>query len=70
MGSAKLKQPPDVTAARRAVEEVSHDDRVAEAIIDMVFDHEDGDPVAGIRNAIIAGIVFWGILAVAAFLLV
>jgi hypothetical protein len=71
MGSAKLKETPDAAAARRAVEpKTAHDDRVAEAIIDMVYDYEDGDPVAGIRNAIVAGVVFWGILAIGAFLLV
>jgi len=71
MERAKLKQTPDAAAARRAVEPAdSHDDRVAEAIIDMVYDYEDGDPVAGIRNAIIAGVVFWAILACAALLLI
>jgi len=71
MGSAKLEQTPDVAAARRVVErEDGHEDPVAEAILDMVYDYEDGDPVAGIRNAMIAGAVFWTLLAVAAFLLV
>ena len=71
MGSAKLEQTPDVAAARPVVDrEDGHEDPVAEAILDMVYDYEDGDPVAGIRNAMIAGAVFWTMLAVAAFLLV
>jgi hypothetical protein len=71
MGRAKLKDTPDVAAARRAVvREAAHDDRVAETILDMALDYDDGNPVAGIRNALIAGIAFWMILAVAALLLV
>jgi hypothetical protein len=71
MGRAQLKHTPDVAASRRAVErEVAHEDRVAEAILDMAFDYDDGNPVVGIRNAMIAGIVLWGILAVGALLLV
>ena len=71
MGRAKLKHTPDVTALRRADErEVPHDDRVAEAILDMALDYDDGNPVAGIRNALIAGVAFWMILAFGALLLV
>lgn len=71
MGRAKLKQTPDAAASRRTVDrEAPHDDRVAEAILDMALDYDDGDPVAGIRNALIAGIAFWMILAFGALLLV
>jgi hypothetical protein len=68
--SARLKPTRDVAAAGRVVEEDGHEDPVAEAILDMVYDYEDGDPVAGIRNAMIAGAVFWALLALGAFLLV
>jgi hypothetical protein len=71
MVRAKLKQKPDVTALRRVVDGgVAHSDRVAEAILDMALDYDDGDPVAGIRNAILAGVAFWTLLAFGAFLLV
>jgi hypothetical protein len=71
MGRAKLKHMPDVAAARRAVErETAHDDRVAETILDMALDYDDGNPVVGIRNALIAGVAFWTLLAFGAYLLV
>ena len=71
MGSAKLKQAHDVAAARRAVDrEAPHGDQVAEAVLDMVLDYDDGNPVSGIRNALIAGVAFWALLAFGAFLLV
>jgi hypothetical protein len=71
MGRAKLKYTPDVAASRRAVERgTAHDDQVAEAILDMVLDYDDGNPVAGIRNALLAGVAFWMILAFGALLLV
>jgi hypothetical protein len=71
MVRAKLKQTPQVAAARRTVgREAPLDDRVAEAILDMALDYDDGDPVIGVRNAMIAGVAFWMILAFGAFLLV
>jgi hypothetical protein len=71
MGRAKLEHTPDVAALRRAVErEAAHDDRVAEAILDMALDYDDGNPVAGIRNALLAGVAFWMMLAFGALLLV
>jgi hypothetical protein len=71
MGRAKLKHTPDVAGSRRATQrEAAHDDQVAEAILDMALDYDDGNPVAGIRNALIAGIAFWMILAFGALLLV
>ena len=71
MGRAKLKQTPDIAALRRARDrDAPHDDRVAEAILDMVHDYDDGEPLPGIRNAMIAGALFWTLLAVGAFLLV
>jgi len=71
MGRAELTHTLDVAALRRAVEpDAPHDDQVAEAVLDMALDYDDGDPVAGIRNALIAGVVFWALLAVGAFLLV
>jgi hypothetical protein len=71
MGRAKLEYTPNVAALRRAVErQAAHDDQVAEAILDMVLDYDDGNPIAGIRNALIAGVAFWTILAFGALLLV
>jgi hypothetical protein len=72
MGRAKLEQTPDVAYARRAVDREAppNDDRVAEAILDMALDYDDGDPVAGVRNALLAGVAFWTILASAALLLI
>jgi len=72
MVRAKVKQMPDVAAARRrtVARDEPHDDRVAEAVLDMSLDYDDGDPVAGIRNALIAGIAFWTMLAFGALLLV
>jgi hypothetical protein len=71
MVRAQLKPTPDPADARRAVApSTSHDDRVAEAILDVALDYDDGNPVAGIRNALIAGIAFWMILAFVALLLV
>ena len=71
MVRARLKQTQDVAAARRAVQQgVAYDDQVAEAILDMALDFDDGDPFAGIRNALIAGVAFWMVLAFGALLLV
>jgi hypothetical protein len=71
MVRAQLKPTPDPADGRRAVARAtSHDDRVAEAILDMVLDYDDGDPIAGIRNAMIAGVAFWTLLAFGALLLV
>jgi len=71
MGRATLKHTPDVAASGWAVgRETVHDDRVAEAIRDMALDCDEGNPVAGIRNALIAGIAFWMILAFGALMLV
>jgi len=71
MVRAKLEPTPDPAAARRTVEgQASQDDRVAEAILDMTLDYDDGDPVVGIRNALIAGVAFWALLALGALLLV
>ena len=71
MVRAKVKHTPDVAAARRPVEQqAAHDDHVAEAILDMVLDYDDGKPITGIRNAMLVGVAFWMILAFGAFLLV
>ena len=72
MGRAKLEHtPPDVAAFRRAAErDPTHGDHVAEAILDMALDYDDGDPIGGIGNAMILGVAFWTLLAVGAFLLV
>jgi hypothetical protein len=71
MVRAQLKPTPNPADATRAVaRSKSHDDRVAEAILDMALDYDDGDPVAGIRNALIAGVAFWMALAFGALLLV
>jgi hypothetical protein len=71
MVRAQPKPTPNPADARRAVARAtSQDDRVAEAILDMALDYDDGNPVAGIRNALIAGVAFWMILAFGALLLV
>ena len=71
MGRAKVKLTLDVAASRRAVErDAPHGDHVAEAILDMALDYDDGDPIAGIRSSLIAGVAFWALLAVGALLLV
>jgi hypothetical protein len=72
MGRAKLEHtPPDVTALRRTVDrDAAHGDQVAEAILDMALDYDDGDPIGGIRNAMLLGVAFWTLLAFGAFLLV
>jgi hypothetical protein len=71
MGHAKRREPPDVVALRRPVaEEPPHGDHIAEAMLDMALDYDDGEPVAGIRNAMIVGVAFWALLAFGAFLLV
>jgi hypothetical protein len=71
MGYAKRWQGrPDVTAAAEIEQDTPLDDRTAETILEAVFDHEDGDPVAGIRNAMIAGIAFWLIIAAVALVLI
>jgi hypothetical protein len=70
MGHAKQAQTPDVAASRRMADREPHDDGVAEAILDMALDYDDGNPIAGIRSALILGVAFWALLAVGAFLLV
>jgi len=71
MGRAKLEQTPDVAALRRGPNpHAPHCDQVAEAILDMALDYDDGEPIAGIRNAMIAGVAFWTLLAFGALLLV
>jgi hypothetical protein len=71
MGRAKRRQTPDVVAVGRPVDqEAPHGDHVAEAMLDMALDYDDGEPIAGIRNAMIVGVVFWTLLAFCAFLLV
>jgi hypothetical protein len=71
MGRAKRKRTPNVAASRRAVDrDAPQDDRVAEAILDMALDYDDGKPIVGIRNAMIIGVAFWMILAFGALLLV
>jgi hypothetical protein len=71
MGRAKLEQRPDVAALRRPVEGAPpHGDEVAEAILDMLLDYDDSKPIAGIRNAMLAGVAFWTLLALGAYLLV
>jgi hypothetical protein len=72
MGYAKRKQgPPEVTAPSAQIEqEIPLDDRTAETILDAVFEHEDSDPVTGIRNAMIAAIALWLIIASIAFVLI
>jgi hypothetical protein len=71
MGRPKLEQTPDVAALRRAVDRnAAHGDHVAEAILDMALDYDDGDPIGGIRNAMVLSVTFWTLLAFGAFLLV
>lgn len=71
MGYAKRRQgSPDLTAAAEIEQDTPLDDRTAETILEAVFDHDDGDPVAGIRNAMIAAVAFWLIIAAVAFVLI
>jgi hypothetical protein len=71
MGHAKVDLTPDVAALRRPVDrDAPHGDEVAEAILDMALDYDDGHPITGIRNAMIAGVAFWTLLAFGALLLI
>jgi hypothetical protein len=72
MGYAKRKHgPPEVTAPAGPIEQDTPlDDRTAETILDAVFNHEDGNPVTGIRNAMIAAVAFWLVIAAVAFVLI
>jgi hypothetical protein len=72
MGHAKRKHgPPGVTAPPGSIEQDTPlDDRTAETILHAVFDHEDGDAVRGIRNAMIAAVAFWLVIAAVAFVLI
>jgi hypothetical protein len=71
MGYAKRNDGSQAVTAHGPLEQVAPlDDRTAETILDAVFDHTDGDAVTGIRNAMIAGIAFWLIIAGVAFVLI
>ena len=71
MGYAKRKQgPASASGVSRIDRGPPLDDRLAETILEAVYDDDDGDPVAGIRNAIIAGIALWLIVAAVAFVLI
>jgi hypothetical protein len=41
------------------------DDSAVEQILDVRLGQDDGDPVSGIRNALLASLVFWAALALA-----
>jgi hypothetical protein len=79
MGRAKRKQKPRAAAIRRVDRSApprrvdrsaALDDRAVEAILDVLHDYGGGDPIVGIRNAVIAGLVLWAIVGAVAFLLV
>ena len=71
MGHAKRKQrPASVTVPSRIDREPPLDDRTAELILETVFEDDDSDPVIGIRNAMIAGIALWLIIASIAFVII
>jgi len=36
----------------------------------MALDYDDGEPIVGIRNAMLVGVAFWTLLGLGAFLLV
>jgi hypothetical protein len=70
MERAKRRELPAAVASRPVDWGTPLDDLAAETILDMVFDYDDGDPITGIRNAIIAGAAMWTIIAVGVFLLI
>jgi hypothetical protein len=53
-GGAANRKPPRVL-----------DDTFVDQVLelDLPFDAPSGDPVAGIRNGVLAGLVFWALLA-------
>jgi hypothetical protein len=69
VGQAKRK-PHRSTRVRRApqaAEPAPLDDTAVDKILDLRLGTEDGDPVAGIRNALVASAVFWVALGAAVF---
>ena len=66
MGHAKRKSSaPAVRAAVPTVDGTPLHDSAVEHILDIRLGGDDGDPVAGIRNALVASTAFWTLLALA-----
>jgi hypothetical protein len=62
VGHPKRKErhhPAPPSAAARVEEHAVLDDGTVDRILELRLGTEDGDPVAGIRNAIVAAGAFW-----------
>ena len=69
MGHAKRKphRSARVRRAPQADERATLDDAAVDKILDLRLGAEDGDPVAGIRNALVASAVLWVAIGAAVF---
>jgi hypothetical protein len=65
MGHAKRKEAPAGYLHRIERSAQVLDDSAVEQILKVRLGHDDGDPVSGIRNALVASAVFWAALALA-----
>jgi len=65
MGHAKRKEAVHANNRRRVEPDAVLDDSSVDQILELRLGRDDGDPVAGIRNALIGGAVFWVALALA-----
>jgi hypothetical protein len=73
VGHAKRKErrhPAPRGAAAEAESRAVLDDGAVDRILELRLDSEDGDPVRGIRNALIAAVGFWAALGLVLMLLV
>jgi hypothetical protein len=69
VGQAKRKPHRNARARRAAQtdERATLDDTAVDKILELRLGTEDGDPVAGIRNALVASAVIWVALGAAVF---
>ena len=72
MGRAKRKQELRAVAARPVARATPLDDRSVEVVLDAVYTFDDGggDPIIGLRHAVIGGTALWTIIGVIVFLFV
>lgn len=64
MGHAKRQQSSPAAYPRRGAPPGSElDGHAVEQVLDWPLDRDDGDPISGIRNALIASAAFWLTLA-------
>ena len=68
MGQAKRRETVRAQYARGDTSEPALDDSAVESILDPGLGQADGNPVAGIRNAIIVGTALWALLVFWAFI--